>query len=177
MALEWKRSPAPHMELSNALVQSMHHKPSVLPPSPPREGKLGFVTGSWQKVKPSLNVPSTTLQPAVHLESLFFNLNQAHKGKRQKATILTLKVLWISAGLSTENKCSMELRHLPRWFQPNAMLLPGSDQHFLFPLPSPHENFTIRKIYVTRIIHSIYLGWTHQEPQEKVASGSHGPGT
>ena len=78
----------------------------ALPPSPIGGEKnptktLSSVIGSWQWVKHSLNVPYTTRESlwlAVHLENLFFKHNRAHKSKRQKVILLTLKAWRISAG-------------------------------------------------------------------------------
>lgn len=77
----------------------------ALPPSPiggkKKTKTLSSVIGSWQWVKHSLNVPYTTREAlwlAVHLENLFFKHNRAHKSKRQKAILLTLKAWRISAG-------------------------------------------------------------------------------
>lgn len=60
-----------------------------------------MIIGSQGQVKlsfASLIPPQgEALWPAMHLENLFLKLNQAHRGKRQKATGLTFQALRISA--------------------------------------------------------------------------------
>lgn len=88
------------MVFRNVLIQSQSPSTLVLPPSPTGESKLHSVIGSELQVKHSLSVPYTTegaLRPAGHLENPLFEHSQGRKGKRQKATILTLKALRTSA--------------------------------------------------------------------------------
>lgn len=131
--------------LRNALMPnpSQHLEPYHLLPQEEKKKKkiLHSVIGSWQRVKHSLSVPDTAkeaLWPAVHLENLFFKHNQACKGKRQKATILTWKAWRLSEGFVSRDLRQWGAETIAKLMLPQSNPPPWSVTKTLF--PSPNKN-------------------------------------